>query len=348
MPRKTTPTLMKAADEFYETRATYLAPTTLANETSVIRTFVRGIGEQRQCHTVTQRQVELWFAAEAKRQAASSYNKVRSRVTGFVQFCQRRGWIESDLMGEIRALRVVKRERMRLNPAELLALPDSTTNERDRILIAIATNTALRAGSIVSIRVGDVDLANGSLRVTIHKSSMQDDLPITAALDTALRRWMRAYEADAGPLQGEWYLVPRRQPGHGGMKNEAGQWVGGYEMRTVGALQPEQVMRNPAEVVQRALKAQGHAIARGEGVHTLRRSVARAFFDTLSDRKGYDTALRDCSALLHHAHSHTTEGYLGLSSERRARDRALRGQPFLEAMVSGENVTAMSSTRRGA
>ncbi len=348
MPRTKTPTLIEAVDEFYETRSVHLAPTTLYNERSVIRSFMRGVGEKRQCHTITQREVERWFAAEANRQAASSYNKVHSRVSGFIRFCQRRGWITADLMGEVRTLKVVKRERMRLSPAELLTLPDCASNERDRILITIATNTALRAGSIVSIRVGDVDLANGWLRVTIHKSSQQDQLPITAALDVALRRWLVAYEEDAGPLRPDWLLVPRRQPGHGGVKDERGQWVGGYEMRTSGSLLPQQTMKNPAEVVQKALITQGHVIARGEGVHTLRRSVARAFFDSLSAREGYDTALRDCSALLHHAHSHTTEGYLGLSSERLARDRALRGQPFLEAMVSDENVTAFSSTRRDA
>jgi integrase len=342
MPRKTTPTLAKAADEFIQTRSSYLAATTLANETSVIRTFVRGVGVERQCHHVTSRQVELWFASEAKRQQASSFNKVLSRVRGFLDFCRRRGWIDLDLLGEVRRLRVLQRDRKQLSPAALLDLPNHAACARDRMLIIVAANTALRASSITGIRIGDVDLASGLMRVTIHKSSIQDQLPITTELDVALREWLHEYAQDAGPLEADWYLVPRREPGHGGVHDEKGQWVGGREMRTVGSLIPDKPMRNPAEVVQRALRAQGHQIDKGEGVHTLRRSVARAFFDART-AEGYDAALRSTAALLHHSSSQTTEKYLGLSSERLGRDRAMRGRPFLSAMVSEERAAPIPS-----
>src|SRR5690606_30101648 len=84
-------------------------------------------------------------------------------------------------------------------------------------------------------------------------------------------------------------------------------------------------------VVQGALGALGYP-TRGEGCHTVRRSVARAFFDSMATDTGYDAALRTVSAMLHHKSSATTEIYLGLTSERVRRDSLLRGRPFLSAL----------------
>lgn len=87
-----------------------------------------------------------------------------------------------------------------------------------------------------------------------------------------------------------------------------------------------------------------HAIAalglpsKDQGTHTIRRAVARAFFDSMAGEQGYDAALRTVSALLHHRSSATTEAYLGLSSERERRDKRLRGQPFLTGMVEEADV----------
>jgi hypothetical protein len=48
---------------------------------------------------------------------------------------------------------------------------------------------------------------------------------------------------------------------------------------------------------------------------------------------GRDNALREVSALLHSSNSSMTERYLGLSTERDARDDAMKAKPFLSAML---------------
>lgn len=70
----------------------------------------------------------------------------------------------------------------------------------------------------------------------------------------------------------------------------------------------------------------------GQGVHLLRRSAGRAFYD-LVRAQGYDPALREVSVYLHHSRSSTTELYLGLDPERSTGDSRLRGKPFLELGV---------------
>ncbi len=97
-------------------------------------------------------------------------------------------------------------------------------------------------------------------------------------------------------------------------------------------------MTHPERVVHAALARVGLP-TRHEGAHTIRRAVARHFFDSLvATDLGYDGALRTVSALLHHSNAATTETYLGLSSERQRRDNRLRRQPFLTALIDRSNV----------
>jgi integrase len=84
---------------------------------------------------------------------------------------------------------------------------------------------------------------------------------------------------------------------------------------------------SPAKIhwaVHRALKTLGMDSSK-EGVHTLRRSAARARFDQLVS-EGYDGALRQVQTLLHHANAKTTEVYLGIDIDVQARDDAIRGK----------------------
>lgn len=330
MTRKTTPKLSVALDDYMALRETSRAKSTCINDRSLLNVFVR---EMKDCqvHQLTHAKVEAWFVKESKRQLGSSYNKVRSRTKGFLDFCHRRGWIDIDPLAEVHPRKVVRRERFQLSPHELLELPHHAKTDRDRALILTAINTALRAIDLCGLRVRDVDLAGNSLHVYIHKSSKEDTLPITTELHDALSIWLRQYEEDAGPLQPDWFLFPRREPGHGRFQTtEQGQQ---YEFHVYGCLIPDKQVCNVAEIVKRAMRDAGHSFGSGEGAHTIRRSVARAFFDFNVER-GYDAALRATSALLHHSSSQVTEVYLGLSTEKLHRDDVLRGKSFLPAMVS--------------
>jgi integrase len=331
MPRKTSPRLSEAFREFQSVRGAYVAPTTLTNDASVIGRFVAGVGDPY-CHVLSARIVERYFSTVAVAQQPRSFNKCRSRVNTFLAFCARRGWVEGDPLAEVRPRKVVKRERLRLSPQELLDLSSFAPTARDRAFLEVAVNTALRASEICTLRVRDVDLVGGGLRVRIQKSALEDVMPITVELDAALRTWLKTYEEECGPLDPDWLLIPSRGSGHNGFgpKGEVLRYV-------YGPLKPLVGMKRPASVVQQALIDAGIAIERGEGVHTLRRSVARAFFDK-AVAHGYDAALRATSALLHHSSSQVTELYLGLTSEKLSRDEILRGRECLTSMTTRREV----------
>ena len=322
MPRKTTPRLSEALAQYLAARGTHVAATTLANDRALLRKFVQEVGDP-QVHLLTAVKVETWFAGEAQRQKPSSYNKVRTRVQGFLDFCARRGWLTSDPLGEIRPRRVIKQERLRLSTEQMRTMIESTTNPRDRGMLAMACNTGLRSSDLISLRVGDVDLDQGSLRVSIQKTGDFDHLPITADLDAELRRWLTWYAERMAmldlDLQDDYLLFPAL--GHRNVRRNG-------VMHSWGDPRPHDKLSHPARVVQRGLERIGIHLTSHEGFHTIRRSVGRAVFDQAS-AEGHDAALRITAAVLGHKNVATTEGYLGISHDRVKRDQLLRGRSLL-------------------
>lgn len=79
-----------------------------------------------------------------------------------------------------------------------------------------------------------------------------------------------------------------------------------------------------------------------EGVHTLRRSGARALYDRLVS-EGYDGAMRTVQSMLHHSSIQTTEHYLGIHLDKKRRDDVVRGKHLFP--TSTENVVGMESIR---
>ncbi|WP_408898371.1 tyrosine-type recombinase/integrase [Nocardioides sp. R1-1] len=344
MARRKSPTVQQAVDQYLALRKKKFAHDTWVNDRSQLMRFAEAVGRSRQMHTLTPEDVEDFFFTGkqplSEQMAPSSFNKVRSRVSTWLDFCRRRQMIEGDLMAEVDRLPVMKRERLRLSPVELLDLPNYTDTARDRCLIILATNTALRASEITSLRLRDVDLDGGWLRVEVHKSRLEDVMPITAELDAALRTWLTTYTDLVGPLHGDWYLFPTRGSGRSRYGRD------GSRTHEYGPLSPEAPIKKPAVIVQRALRARGLAIRPGEGLHTVRRSVARSFFDS-NVQRGYDSALRATSALLHHSSTQVTEHYLGLASEKLHRDDVLRGKPFLTAMIPAQGLRLAEQTATG-
>ena len=239
--------------------------------------------------------------------AASSFNKTRSRIKCFLDFCIRRGWLTGDLLMAVRPRRVTRRGRLILSPSELLAMLGLAADPRERAMLAVGMNTALRAGEIADLRISDVDLDAGDLSVRITKSHTEDAMPISMELDAELRSWMIKYQVEVGRiLSPDDHLFPAREPGHWRGQNEsvpasrATRVMPNRLVFVYGHPRPNKPINKPAVIVQRAIARLGLIVETGEGFHTLRRSAARAFYESRRD-DGHDYALRDTSALLHHS-----------------------------------------------
>lgn len=267
----------------------------------------------------------------------ATHNHYRSRVKCFLTWCADEGYVKrNDYMRRIKPMKINRAVRQRPAPHLLLDLLDAAAGPRERAFIATALNTALRSNEIAGMRVGQVNLDDGFIHVIISKTGTEDEQPISSDLDVEIRRWLVAYQEEIGrPLNPEDYLFPNREGGQISHYDEDRNCIR-VPMRT----RPDRPITNTHRVVQAAMAKIGLPTFK-EGTHTIRRAVARAYFDEVAKEKGDVAALRETAALLHHDSLATTEAYLGTTPEKENRNRRIKGQPFLTAMVSQENVVQL-------
>lgn len=236
-----------------------------------------------------------------------------AQLRAFLGYCIKRGWLAQDPSLLLRAQRPAPVLRDRLDAQELLSLIEAGRTRRDRVLIALAANLALRGGEIAALRVGLVDLARHELRVGVSKTRDSDVMPLSSDLAVELSHWLRHY-TEACAVTPRSFLVPS-------------QYVDTLGDRVL--YRPDRPVGKPYAVVQDALKRIGWGDTKGEGVHTVRRSVARIYFEMIEADETFDSALLATMTLLHHQRSDTTLRYIGRDRATLARDRVLKGKPFL-------------------
>jgi integrase len=111
-------------------------------------------------------------------------------------------------------------------------------------------------------------------------------------------------------------------------------------------LRPTLPVHNLEGVVQDALAAIGYPTY-WQGIHTLRRSGARAFYNELCDRMGDNSALEVVSSMLHHANLVITQTYLGIRESRKRRDKVVMDGPMFPSLDATENVIPLRGATSG-
>lgn len=260
---------------------------------------------------------------------AVSFNRYRSVLKTFFDYCLLMRWVDINPMDGIgRARPDAQKSRLLLNAGELLRLLDHCTNPVERIACAIGMNTGLRGNDVKHLTIFDANLAGGALQTEIRKTKKLDVKPITTELHFELSSWLHKYaelmELELTDLQDDWLLVPA----YWMVKRGVDQY--GLKLR------PTDKYAQPWNLVQHPLERMGFP-TKGEGFHTLRRSSARALFESLRDQgEGRDHALMIVKEFLNHTNTAQTEQYLGLSHERTIRDTLLKDKPFLSALAQTE------------
>ena len=278
------------------------------------------------CADLTHEHVSAWWTGLRLKDntKATRLHQLRS----FLEYCAQRKWMKGDPTALLRAVRPGARVRDRLTADELLDLVETGATPPRRIILALAANTALRASEIRDLRLRDLDLPRQELRVRPGKTrSDEDAMPVTVELDRELRRWLDVYLGEAQVTRDS-YLVPSVYA-----DNMNGRLVYRHD-RQMG-------VHYAAEVVKDGLAALGWDGTLGEGVHTVRRSLARLFFDAKEAEGTFDSALLATMELLHHTRSETTLHYIGRSRGQAARDSVLKGKPFLTTLASTRKLRAV-------
>lgn len=192
----------------------------------------------------------------------------------------------------------------------------------DRAVVALALFTLARASEIAPARLCDYDAGRGEIRLYREKRDRWTTTGVTPELAGELYRWEVTYAREMGYMSPhtmirehpDWLLVPSRARGSR-------------------RLQPSTPICAMERVAKRTLTdlgvtttRQGRAVDHlGEGMHTFRRSGARAFLKMLSEQLGHQRALIQVSLMLDHDDLKQTIRYIGVEQERDELNDWLKG-----------------------
>lgn len=197
-------------------------------------------------------------------------------------------------------------------------------NPIDRAVLAIAIYTLARQSEIAGLRLADYDEGNRTLRIYRPKRQRWTETGVTPELAAELQTWLNQYARIMGYLSPVtmirehpgWHLVPSRQSWHGGFRPNPEVPIAAMERVAKRALNDLGVQST------RTGKSRDHL---GEGMHTIRRSGARAMLKNLSEQLGHDRALIQVCIMLDHQDTKMTLRYIGMDLEKTELNDWLRG-----------------------
>lgn len=322
--------LSDAIDEFLKASALSNTAGTVAGQKSVLKKLLATAGNIWTKNLGPQHG-EKMLALLAVTQRPTTMHTEMARLRGFSRWLQDHLYLQTNIEPfRARPPKIIETEKLKIPSSQFPALLNAASHPVERLVLALGVYLFLRQGEIKYLRVGDVDLEAGRIKVTVIKTKTPIDwMPISAELDSELRRWMTYYARNIdGPLEPSYYLAAgRTSPRFINTKGVAG--AVGWETR----LQPTKPCHKPEKYVQKAMREIGFATispdgrAMSEGVHTLRRSGALALYVRLLEM-GYDGAARTVQAMLHHTSLAMTERYLGINLDKKRRDTLILGQPM--------------------
>lgn len=329
-------------DEYLDLRERHKKAATHRADRGYLLRMLAHIGNIQIRH-LESRHIQAFMAEPTPRGIAGlspdTYNQALCRIRSFDRYCRELGYVHRALVpGTVTSMKVPVKRRARYTAVQLLEIIDAADHPRDRFLLALLCNTALRGGEALPLRWRDVHEDEQVLDVTVFKSDRIDRRPITEDLATELRRWRAYVTAEVGFPQPDWYLACKKNSFRFADDGNGLTFYDPSRARIV----PAEPMHNPERIVQRSLAKLGHPTLQ-EGGHTIRRSVALIYFEQLV-AQGFDDALLTVSALLNHKDVTVTQRYLGLDRHVEKRDLSLKGEPFLTRGVTEGTVTLLHET----
>lgn len=162
---------------------------------------------QRPLTSTQDADIKAWFAAERDVSKATTANRRLAAMKRFFSWAKRQGHMQHDPCLTLKSARQPSRLPKTLSEAQVEALLNApntldTLGLRDRSMLETLYATGLRVSELVSLKLLEVDLNAGVLRVIMGKGGKDRLVP----LGGEAVYWLQRYLNDARPL----LLGPRR------------------------------------------------------------------------------------------------------------------------------------------
>jgi site-specific recombinase XerD len=116
----------------------------------------------------------------------------RNRIMTGVKFLLRVTLRRSDLAAQIYHIKEPQKIPLVLSPVEIKRLLAMAKNAKVRVLLALCYGCGLRASEAVRLKVGDIDTAQGIIRVVQAKGRKDRHVMLSRELLDLLRQWWKA------------------------------------------------------------------------------------------------------------------------------------------------------------
>jgi integrase len=312
-----------------------------------------------QARSLTPQHVAKFYDTLPKTRA--SHNRALSALRGYVAYLERMKYLKagsaSFLLGDRKTQKFTRQPKYYIPPSQFGLMLDAAERRHpvDRMTLALAFYTLGRQGEIAGLRLKDVDLEGGTIRLYRPKRKRWTVVQMCPELRDELVRWFDHYCQAAGYLifphmqdaHPGWFLVPGLECVRG--RREDGPYDAS---KTTYNINPELQATRLEKLVKRMLDIFGAQTEDGkrvrhlnEGMHTIRRSGARAMIDYLSGVWNDDKALLMVSTMLDHETTVMTLLYIGRSLEQKRLNTYLAGHSMYgdhgRGYPAGSNVTRL-------
>ena len=324
------------------------AASTLANERSTIRKLAAHWDGQRRAPSRLDAEALEDFVygpggLSERTPNADTFNRELVHIRRFVKWLIDRREVQPGTHEVLAPRPRTPKQFVRITLLQIQHMIDTCDDPYERWIIALASQTLGRESELLRLRFAHFHEDTMTIDWYRPKTRDRDSMFMTDALASELRRWKLTLQESVGrPATGEWFAVPRR------WKLGEGAGYAYRQNENVAVYSPDQPRKAKlAPIVQRHVtRITGIPAAelKGQGVHIIRRSGARALYDRLVEERHPDP-LRVVMAVLGHANPQVTERYLGIKADRERRNALLAGSRLLS--VDTSSVTRLESKRSG-
>lgn len=256
----------------------------------------------------------------------------RTALTMFAEYLRIQGWVEPTFYplhrftGTSKADEAESKIRPNIEDKDVIPLLEAAgkIHPRVRIAVAIGLFYGRRISEALSIQWKNVDIENATMSYEVVKrGKWVADKGFTQAMKVELELWWKYVEEQCGPIDPEWYLIPARM-------TPTALRARGYEAyeqaRVNSALWPitpnrPATKKKVTDDIHRALRAIGWEDVHGQGMHTLRLTLARKYEELYG--------LGVAQEALDHERAETTQHYTRNQSGRRKYAKLMKHEdPF--------------------
>lgn len=344
--------LSDARNEWAERSRRRRSKSTIANYLSALNQLEKACGGDIWLDNVTP--VHINKVLDLFEHAPTS-NLRLSQYRGFFTWCIRNGYLHRSPTDPIDSRPVMSVDgdvQVRLSPDLWEPLLDAAGayHPLDRALVAVGLFLGQRGMEVRHLKVGDLNRDSDdvirSITVTKHKVHRTSNVPVCPELADEMETWLTWYGThsgdDLGRLPDNATLFPPRRASISAQERVNGRLAG---HSSDAAVEMWKTMSDTThrDAIKRALRKIG-VDARGEAIHTLRRSVATALYEEETRNGGHDHGMDIVQELLGHQARATTERYIGKNLRKKRLEDRFRKPMFSKRPAGSATVIPITGT----